>query len=352
MTRPALIAHPAVWTASDLADLDALAIDLDPAHIAALDDAVAAVRRRNLGMLDIGAADFPLGPLGPRVTAMRDTLLHGRGVTLIRGFPVGARDEATIALMYWGLGAHLGRAVSQSLMGDRLGHVIDASRGLLNARGYRSAMELHPHTDCDDIVGLLCLASAKSGGETMLASSLAIWNTLARERPSTIPSLMRGFPYHWNDEEPEGEPPITPYRVPVFSEVRGVWSCVYLRRFIDRAAEELGGMRHGDRAALDAVDACARRDDLQTRLRLSPGEALFFNNYTTLHARSAFVDHPEPARRRHLLRLWLRATPDRPVHPAIRRYYGVDGIRQQRRGSSVYQGDTMASIVARRRPSR
>src|SRR5205823_5219589 len=48
------------------------------------------------------------------------------------------------------------------------------------------------------------------------------------------------------------------------------------------------------------------------------GEAYFINNYTILHARTAFDDGdaPEDARR-HLLRLWLDA-PIRPVHPYIR----------------------------------
>ena len=51
---------------------------------------------------------------------------------------------------------------------------------------------------------------------------------------------------------------------------------------------------------------------------LQPGEAYFINNYTILHARTAFDDGdaPEDARR-HLLRLWLDA-PIRPVHPYIR----------------------------------
>ena len=42
-------------------------------------------------------------------------------------------------------------------MGDRLGHVVDASGRNPRERGYRSAKELDLHTDSDDIVGLLCI---------------------------------------------------------------------------------------------------------------------------------------------------------------------------------------------------
>jgi hypothetical protein len=52
---------------------------------------------------------------------------------------------------------------------------------------------------------------------------------------------------------------------------------------------------------------------------LQPGEAYFINNYTILHARTAFDDgDTEEDRRRHLLRLWLEVPQMRPVHPHIR----------------------------------
>jgi hypothetical protein len=44
----------------------------------------------------------------------------------------------------------------------------------------------------------------------------------------------------------------------------------------------------------------------------------FINNYTILHARTAFDDFEEEDRRRHLLRLWLEVPQMRPVHPHIR----------------------------------
>jgi hypothetical protein len=61
-----------------------------------------------------------------------------------------------------------------------------------------------------------------------------------------------------------------------------------------------------------------KRPELILEFTLQPGEAYFINNYTILHARTAFDDGdaPEDARR-HLLRLWLDA-PIRPVHPYIR----------------------------------
>ncbi|MEX2649468.1 MAG: TauD/TfdA family dioxygenase [Alphaproteobacteria bacterium] len=340
MAQP--IVDPAVWASGDFTGKDSFAIDLSLRDVAALEDSALAVRGRGQPP---SAEDFDLSAMADTVAAIRSTVVAGRGVVLVRGFPVERHDLDTIATMYRGLGAHLGHAVSQSLMGDRLGHVIDASRGDEHARGYRSARELDPHTDSDDIVGLLCIRPAKDGGESLLSSSFHVHNALLAEAPRHLPVLYRGFRYHWNGEEPPGEAPITPYNIPVFSEEQGVWSTVYLRHFINLAGEAEGGLSAEDKAALDAFDTIAKRADVQLRFRLEPGEAILFNNYTCLHARTAFVDHDEPGRHRHLLRLWLQARPPRPVHAAVRRYYGADGMPQQERGRERYAGDTMGDSV-------
>jgi alpha-ketoglutarate-dependent taurine dioxygenase len=38
---------------------------------------------------------------------------------------------------------------------------------------------------------------------------------------------------------------------------------------------------------------------------LRAGDMQFVNNHVTLHSRTQYADHPEPARRRDLIRLWL-----------------------------------------------
>lgn len=42
---------------------------------------------------------------------------------------------------------------------------------------------------------------------------------------------------------------------------------------------------------------------------LEVGDIQFLSNEHVLHARTAYTDHPPPAPRRHLMRLWL-ATPE------------------------------------------
>jgi alpha-ketoglutarate-dependent taurine dioxygenase len=45
---------------------------------------------------------------------------------------------------------------------------------------------------------------------------------------------------------------------------------------------------------------------MRVEFEMKPGEMLFVNNRWILHNRTAFEDHAEPERRRHLIRLWVR----------------------------------------------
>lgn len=58
-------------------------------------------------------------------------------------------------------------------------------------------------------------------------------------------------------------------------------------------------------------------DDASARVAGFEGEKQFVSNFVTVHTRTAFVDGAEnPARQRHLLRLWIsRPETGRPLCP-------------------------------------
>lgn len=55
---------------------------------------------------------------------------------------------------------------------------------------------------------------------------------------------------------------------------------------------------------------------------LQPGDMQFVHNHALLHDRTAFVDWPEPERRRHLLRLWLSPPEARELPEVFAQRYG------------------------------
>ncbi|MFZ5790521.1 MAG: TauD/TfdA family dioxygenase [Pseudomonadota bacterium] len=342
------ITGPGAWKAADYPAKDRFTIALTDAERAAIDAAIERISRDGVSESAVGRRHVGAPALQALTGRLRRELLEGRGFVVVRGFPVGRVPETALGTFFSGLGRLLGRPVVQSPLGDRLGHVIDNSKPGELERGYKSSVELTPHTDCDDVVAMLCLRQAKSGGRSRLVSGYSLYNALLERHPDYLAPLYRGFAHHWFGEEAPGEPPITAYRIPVLSWTDGVLSVCHLRERADMAAEADPACAYTplERAALDEFDRLAQDPEFAIEFALEPGDAYFLNNYMLLHARTAFEDHALPARRRHLLRLWLKLPGARPVHEAVLRYYGEDGIPvRPERTSTAYKGEFKPASV-------
>jgi hypothetical protein len=231
-------------------------------------------------------------------------------------------------------------------MGDYIGHVIDVGGQDRRERAYRNSRELTLHTDRADVLGMLCLQQAMRGGLSGYSSAHTIYNELLATRPELLEPLFEGFHYHRRGEQLPGQPAVTPDKIPVLSEQDGEISVVFLRNYIDMGATELNHpLSLLQLEALDLFEAVADRDDIKLTFMLEPGEAIFFNNCMLLHNRTSFEDYPEPARKRHLLRLWLMLDGIRPLTPAVHAYKGTAGIQAHADGSTYYIGNAVPEPV-------
>jgi hypothetical protein len=166
------------------------------------------IKAAGIGLDGLQREHFEVPSLRPVVEEIRREAQDGRGFVLLRGLPIGDYSKNDLALIFWGIGTHLGRGLSQSVMGDRLGHVKDFSREDPGARAYRNKQELSPHTDSCDLVGLLCLRNAQAGGGvSRLTSAISVHNTLLAEHPDVLAALYRGYVRHRRGEEQPGELP-------------------------------------------------------------------------------------------------------------------------------------------------
>jgi hypothetical protein len=325
------------WRPSDFPSKAALAFRLTEQHFAAFDQALAANRHR--APEDITRQDFPLHAIADDMALWRHEVLHGRGFILLQELPVERYSQEELTTIYWGLGTYFGRAVSQSPLGDRIGHVTDVGGKDRRERAYRNSRELTLHTDRCDVIGMLCLRQAMEGGVSGYASAHTIYNDILASQPELLEPLFAGFHYHRFGEQLPGEPLVTPQKVPVLSECEGQVSVVFLRTYIEMAAKELGfELTNQERAALDYFEAVARRDDVKLTFMLEPGEAIFLNNCMVLHNRSSFEDYADSARKRLLLRLWLMLDGARPLTPAVLAYKGLQGIVGRDGGTTYYTG--------------
>ena len=297
---------------------------LSRGEIAEIESAVEAVRARGLDIAEIRRADFPLRRLGPVLDRLRAELLDGRGFLLLRGMPVEGRPVAESATAFWGVGSYFGSARSQNAKGHLLGHVYDLGLSTAdpNNRSYATAEEQRFHIDRADLVALLCLQRAKSGGLSAIVSSMTVHNVMAARRPDLLERLYRPFPTDRRGEVPEGKAPF--YEAPVFNEYAGKLSVLYSRLHIGSSQRfpEARRLEPEDFEALDMFAQLAGDPELRLDMSFMPGDVQILHNHTILHARTAYEDWPEPEKKRHLLRLWLAPPGARPLPPVFAEVYG------------------------------
>ena len=222
------IDHASAWRPADFPSKDVFSFDLTKTHINAFDKAMTKLKQLGANQYDsIDQHGFDLSPIADDLQRWYRELADGRGILNLRGFPVTERDTDELALMYYGLASQWGRLVSQSVLGDRVGHMFPVDEVLHGGRkrSYKGTHEMRLHSDFCDILGMFCIRPAAAGGESRYTSGVSVHNEILATRPELLEPLYRGF-YFWRlGEWPEE--PITPYRVPIFSQRQGLLSVHY-----------------------------------------------------------------------------------------------------------------------------
>lgn len=317
---------------------------LSESEIAEVESAMrrlAELSESSFDLTSISGQDFALPTLGARLRELLDEVLNGRGFALIRALPVERWSKRDAAIAFLGIGVHLGRLRMQNAAGHLLGHVKDLGRSSEdpNARIYQTSERQTFHTDSCDVVGLLCLQGAKSGGLSSLVSSTTIFNEMRRRRPDLLRVLLDPIETDRRGEVPEGSKPY--FCIPIFNWHRSQLSAMYQRQYIESARRFSGvsPLTPLQIQALDLFDELANDPALNLHMELQPGDMQFVHNHTLLHDRTAFEDFPEPERKRHLLRLWLAPPNARPLPELFAERFG-----------SVTPGDRGGIAVKRSRP--
>ncbi len=314
----------AAWYGPRIAAREDWLVRLDPTDLAEIASALQWWARHETGPAPLRAEDFPLPGLSAKLLALRSELLDGRGFAVLRGLPVDRWPQRDAALAFIGIGAHLGNARSQNAAGHLLGHVRDLGLSSKDpsVRIYQTSERQTFHTDSCDVVGLLCLRSARHGGDSLLVSSVTIYNEMRRRRPDLARLLFDPIATDRRGEVPEGMKPF--FEVPVFNWYAGRLTTIYHRAYIDSAQrfEDAPRLTPAHVEALDLFDALAEDPTLHMKIAFQPGDMQFVHNHTLLHDRTAFENWPEPGRDRHLLRLWLACHGARPLPPVFAQRYG------------------------------
>ena len=306
-TLPPEVRDRSAWYGSEIAERTDWVERLSEAEIAKLENVVNELTTAQIDLTSITANDIELPTLATRLQRLLEEVLHGRGFVLIKGLPVERWTKRQAALAFLSVGVHLGNLRMQNAEGHLLGHVRDMGRSSAdpNTRIYQTRERQTHHTDSCDVVGLLCLRAAKSGGLSSLVSSTTIFNEMRRRRPDLLKVLLDPVETDRRGEVPEAGKPY--FTIPVFNYHDGLMSAIYQRQYIESARRFPGvaPLTPQQIEALDMLDQLANDPKLNLMMELEPGDIQLVHNHTILHDRTAFDDFPEPDRKRHLLRVWL-----------------------------------------------
>jgi len=309
------LSNTLAWTPADVARSSQWLYPIPEPALDEIDAALASLRTRGIDYRDMVPADFPVPSLARDLPGLIHEIDEGRGFVQMKGLRVAGFGPGDAERAFWGIGLHIGTAVSQNPRGELLANVrdegLDITRGTV--RGYQTSAAQGFHTDIGgDIIGLMCMKPAKTGGRSRLTSSMAVHNALLARLPHLVGLLYKHWDVDWRGEQLPGTSPV--YREPIFAYIDGRLSCRFAPRFLRSAPEKTGlALSPVELEALTAMEGLAH--ELAFEIRFDPGDIQLINNYAILHGRTGYEDYPDPEHRRSLLRLWLNLPGPRPLPP-------------------------------------
>lgn len=319
------VTSAAAWRGNRLVQSDEWIYRLSDAQVAELEQLGVSFVEADPDLRTVRAEDYPLSACAEAVKAWGRDVDYGRGFVLVRGLRTHLYSDALSAAIYYILGLHMGDPIRQNEMGDLVDHIYATSDKTMDdptARSSKVRDKLVYHSDSSDIVALMCLRPAREGGASCLVSGAEIYNEILRRRPDLAPLLLESF--HWDWRRQDHDAPANTYTSPIVGLVDGVFS-MYAGSLYILTAQDYPGVPKLSPEQIEVLklfDEITYEPGMAIAMDFRPGDIQWLSNYAALHARTTFYDHPEPQRRRHLLRLWLTRNAGRPVAPG----FGKNGV--------------------------
>jgi hypothetical protein len=292
--------------------------------------------------LQMTANDFPLKRHAKQAIDHAFAVTQtGYGMCLLKGFPVDRWSVEDARLAHWGIGLNVGVARTQNIASQVMNDVRDegGSYKVKNGRGYNTNAGLDFHVDSCDVVALLCLQTAKSGGTSKVTSSIAVVDEIKRLRPDLIPVMQQPFYYSYQGTNDASQPPF--YKCPILGDDPEFFSLRANRKNVTAAQRdfpEVPRLTSEQVELLDLLDVLLPDDQFCYSMQLDRGDMQLLNNYVVIHSRTNFEDHDEPERKRHLLRLWLSIPQGQRLPSLWKEYFGniaPGSVRGGVRGSQI-----------------
>ncbi|WP_349956561.1 TauD/TfdA family dioxygenase [Rhizobium sp. ZPR3] len=325
------------WRSRDVADPKLWTYQITSEEKDEIETAFKIVRNLDKSFHDLTTSDFPLPRFGKRLRELTDALESGLGFTVIKGLPIVDKTEDEARLISWGIGLYIGIGLPQNDSGTLIHDVRDRGEtSQKTLRGNGSSEEIQFHIDPCDIVGLFCRRAAAKGGGSKLCSSVEICQRIAAEEPRLFEQLRSIVPFAALGAS---EDSVRVYYVPVFGWHKGAFTSHYYRaRIIKASSLPSVSLSDEQRAAVDLVQTMASDPEMHMEMQLEPGDLQLVNNHIVYHSRTAYEDHEDFDRRRHLFRFWFSVPGSRELPAEFANVWGKTTAGSVRGGVRLWDG--------------
>ena len=298
------------WQA-DTCDLGACYVTLPKSCLDPLGPALDDLGAHDRGIEEFRLEDYEAAVLREAFGPVVDLLESGPGFAIVDRLPLDAYTEPEARLVFWLMGQLIGPQHEQSSGGAALFDVRDAGKDVQTGSRYAETnLELTYHTDnarsrvVPDYVALLCVHPAKAGGVSLLVNAYAVYEELRQNHPRALATLCEPFYFDRRGLSVGDEPEVSAF--PIFEWNGGELLCRFIRLYIEVGHDKMDQPLTPEQVeALDVFQQTVQQPRLRVEFQMERGQIQITNNHWILHNRTAFVDHRDLARKRHLIRLWM-----------------------------------------------
>jgi alpha-ketoglutarate-dependent taurine dioxygenase len=303
---------PIAWTTASLSPEDGF-IKLNEACRRELDALVRTLRANPLPTVLLEPSAFDLPACRLMMQEAKQMLESGSGFVIIDRLPVETYSFEESQAVYWILSQLVARPVAQSWDGKMIYDVRDLGKPPGNGvRPDITNAEQNFHTDNSyniyppDYVALLCLRPAMEGGVSSIVSFYTVYNEMLKRNPELLPRLHQPYLFDRQREHAADDAMVISH--PLFQAIDGEMVCRLSHRHVVNGYKMANVEMDGETMeALETLEAIMREPQFYREFFFEPGQIQIVDNLRCGHRRTGFVDFPEPERKRHLVRLWLRS---------------------------------------------
>lgn len=276
-------------------------------------DAVAqSLDRDPLPLLVLRPEDFALDEARIFMREVKSTIDDGPGFAIVDRLPVERWSLLSSRAIWWLLASLVARPVAQKWDGTSIYDVTDLGRPPGNGvRPDVTNYDQNFHTDNSynnvppHYVGLFCIRTAMEGGVSGIVSFAAAHEEMRKRHPDLLQRLFQ--PFYFDRQREHAPDDVMTTHHPMF-ERDGDRLIARLSHFQVKNGHRIAGVPLDPEgaAALEAFEEILNEPGLAARFYFEPGQIQLIDNRALGHKRTAFKDWPDAARKRLLIRLWLR----------------------------------------------